>query len=201
MSSAGWWWYEDKSCWQCHFGAGAANFVGKFMFRPSWFTKLFRFRQASTSLTVYKPRQDPWISPTFVLLGIVPVFTFGLGTWQLQRLKWKVNLIDELSEKLELPPLPLPRKIKFVLVYLSISQCVDNLQPRCHPGIRLSKSFAQRRLGSYPLYGPFSPRPGGCSWCTRRDSAHSTRWVHRARRSRFHFTGGSFCLILSKGRG
>jgi len=48
-----------------------------------------------------------------ILVGIMPIFTFALGTWQLQRLKWKVNLIDELEEKLELPPLSLPSKIKF----------------------------------------------------------------------------------------
>jgi cytochrome oxidase assembly protein ShyY1 len=47
-----------------------------------------------------------------VLLGFVPIFTLGLGTWQLQRLQWKVNLIDELEEKLQLPPLSLPKRIK-----------------------------------------------------------------------------------------
>jgi len=48
-----------------------------------------------------------------MLVGIMPVFTFALGTWQLQRLRWKINLIDELEEKLELEPLNLPPKIKF----------------------------------------------------------------------------------------
>jgi surfeit locus 1 family protein len=47
-----------------------------------------------------------------VIVGIVPFFTFGLGTWQLKRLKWKIDLIDELEEKLELPPLNFPSKIK-----------------------------------------------------------------------------------------
>ncbi|KNZ75035.1 Surfeit locus protein 1 [Termitomyces sp. J132] len=46
-----------------------------------------------------------------LLIGFIPVFTFALGTWQLQRLKWKVNLIDELEEKLQLQPLSLPRRI------------------------------------------------------------------------------------------
>lgn len=48
-----------------------------------------------------------------VLLGIMPIFTFALGTWQLKRLKWKINLIDELEEKLQLQPLYLPSNIKF----------------------------------------------------------------------------------------
>lgn len=50
-----------------------------------------------------------------VVVGIIPFFTFALGTWQLKRLKWKINLIDELEEKLQLPPLTLPSKIKYVL--------------------------------------------------------------------------------------
>ncbi|KAJ8522036.1 hypothetical protein ONZ45_g1357 [Pleurotus djamor] len=43
----------------------------------------------------------------------MPFFTFALGTWQLKRLKWKVNLIDELEEKLHLEPLTLPKRIKY----------------------------------------------------------------------------------------
>ncbi|EKM61343.1 uncharacterized protein PHACADRAFT_190505 [Phanerochaete carnosa HHB-10118-sp] len=51
-----------------------------------------------------------------VLLGIMPIFTFALGTWQVERLKWKVNLIDELQEKLSQEPLVLPRRINTVAV-------------------------------------------------------------------------------------
>jgi len=63
--------------------------------------------------TIYKVRQEPWLTPTMVLLGIMPIFTFALGTWQLKRLKWKINLIDELEEKLHSRPLQLPPSIKF----------------------------------------------------------------------------------------
>lgn len=51
-----------------------------------------------------------------VLIGIIPFFTFALGTWQLKRLKWKVNLIDELEEKLQLQPISLPRKINLSVI-------------------------------------------------------------------------------------
>lgn len=61
-----------------------------------------------------KARRYPWLTPTMVLVGIMPFFTFALGTWQVQRLKWKVNLIDELEEKLRRDPLTLPPKIKCV---------------------------------------------------------------------------------------
>src|ERR1700678_1926794 len=63
--------------------------------------------------TIYKARQEPWLTPTMVLLGVMPIFTFALGTWQLKRLKWKVDLIDELEEKLHSQPLQLPPSVKF----------------------------------------------------------------------------------------
>lgn len=72
-----------------------------------------QFIRCSTSEAVgYNPRRDPWVTPTMLLLGFVPIFTFALGTWQLRRLQWKVALIDELEEKLQLQPLSLPKRIK-----------------------------------------------------------------------------------------
>ena len=52
------------------------------------------------------------------VVGIIPFFTFALGTWQMKRLKWKIDLIDELEEKLQLPPLKFPSKIKSVVRFL-----------------------------------------------------------------------------------
>lgn len=72
-----------------------------------------KFIRLNTSdASSYSPRRERWVTPTMLLLGFVPIFTFALGTWQLQRLQWKVNLIDELEEKLQLQPLSLPRRIK-----------------------------------------------------------------------------------------
>ncbi|KAI1285078.1 Surfeit locus protein 1 [Halotydeus destructor] len=42
------------------------------------------------------------------LLLIVPVTTFALGTWQVQRRSWKLNLISELAEKTTAEPVNLP---------------------------------------------------------------------------------------------
>ena len=93
-------------------------------FRSSFFrrnTSLFQragVRRESTTTAPQplgqKARRYPWLTPTMVLVGIMPFFTFALGTWQVQRLKWKVNLIDELEEKLRREPLILPPKIKYV---------------------------------------------------------------------------------------
>ncbi|WFD03106.1 surf-like protein [Malassezia obtusa] len=57
-------------------------------------------------------RRKPWYtSPVVYVLMIVPIFTFWLGRWQLRRLQWKLDLIDELEEKLSSEPLRLPRNI------------------------------------------------------------------------------------------
>jgi len=76
------------------------------------------FKQASFHKTprrcdeaTYRPRLTSVLSPTLVLLGLIPICTFTLGIWQVQRLKWKVNLIDELQEKLQQQPLTLPKLI------------------------------------------------------------------------------------------
>ncbi|RDB28708.1 Surfeit locus protein 1 [Hypsizygus marmoreus] len=51
-----------------------------------------------------------------LLVGFIPFFTFALGTWQLHRLQWKIALIDELEEKLQLQPLSLPSKINLSVI-------------------------------------------------------------------------------------
>jgi surfeit locus 1 family protein len=82
--------------------------------------------------TIYKARQEPWLTPTMVLLGIMPIFTFALGTWQLKRLKWKINLIDELEEKLHSQPLRLPPSIKFSTFLLIKCQLTEVNQSRSY---------------------------------------------------------------------
>lgn len=52
-----------------------------------------------------------WGGTAFVL-GIMPIFTFGLAVWQVQRLQWKVALIAEVDEKLTRDPIPMPPRVK-----------------------------------------------------------------------------------------
>ncbi|XP_049751114.1 surfeit locus protein 1 [Elephas maximus indicus] len=42
------------------------------------------------------------------LLLLIPVTAFGLGTWQVQRRKWKLKLIAELESRVMAEPIPLP---------------------------------------------------------------------------------------------
>ena len=60
----------------------------------------------------FKAKKTAALIPTMILLGIAPVVTFALGVWQIQRLQWKVNLIDELGVKLQRPPMELPGYVK-----------------------------------------------------------------------------------------
>ncbi|GJN89614.1 hypothetical protein Rhopal_002601-T1 [Rhodotorula paludigena] len=41
----------------------------------------------------------------------MPLFTLGLGIWQVKRLQWKVDLIEQLDKKLHQDPVRLPARI------------------------------------------------------------------------------------------
>ncbi|KAI0390667.1 SURF1 family protein [Xylariaceae sp. FL0594] len=49
--------------------------------------------------------------PGLVILAIIPVTAFLLGTWQVQRLGWKSELIARFEDRLVQPPLPLPPRV------------------------------------------------------------------------------------------
>ncbi|ODV84996.1 hypothetical protein CANARDRAFT_28726 [[Candida] arabinofermentans NRRL YB-2248] len=46
------------------------------------------------------------------LLCLTPIVTFGLGCWQLKRLKWKNQLIASCEDRLTYPAVPLPTNVK-----------------------------------------------------------------------------------------
>ncbi|VVT56797.1 uncharacterized protein SAPINGB_P005284 [Magnusiomyces paraingens] len=78
----------------------------------------FQFRTVKTSNVDWKPvkqkAQDTssWFSKSmFGLLVLMPIVSFGLGTWQVKRLRWKTDLISQAEDRLTLPPLPLPGNI------------------------------------------------------------------------------------------
>ena len=43
-----------------------------------------------------------------LILALIPVTAFCLGTWQVQRLRWKTSLLAKLEDRISRPPLPLP---------------------------------------------------------------------------------------------
>ncbi|KAI1001008.1 hypothetical protein K3495_g7188 [Podosphaera aphanis] len=49
--------------------------------------------------------------PGLIILALIPLTAFALGTWQVKRLAWKSDLIAKIEDRLVRPPLPLPPKI------------------------------------------------------------------------------------------
>ncbi|KAL9609966.1 MAG: hypothetical protein Q9167_005294 [Letrouitia subvulpina] len=49
--------------------------------------------------------------PGLILLAMIPITAFGLGTWQIFRLEWKTELMAKSEDQLIRPPLPLPPHI------------------------------------------------------------------------------------------
>ncbi|OXV09658.1 hypothetical protein Egran_02578 [Elaphomyces granulatus] len=49
--------------------------------------------------------------PGLIILALIPITAFLLGTWQVQRLDWKTKLIAKFEDRLVQPPLPLPPRI------------------------------------------------------------------------------------------
>ncbi|OJJ61317.1 hypothetical protein ASPSYDRAFT_43258 [Aspergillus sydowii CBS 593.65] len=49
--------------------------------------------------------------PGLIILALIPIISFALGTWQIQRLDWKTNLIAKYEDRLVREPLPLPPRV------------------------------------------------------------------------------------------
>ncbi|PKY07787.1 SURF1-domain-containing protein [Aspergillus campestris IBT 28561] len=49
--------------------------------------------------------------PGLIILALIPIISFGLGAWQIQRLDWKTKLISKFEDRLVKPPLPLPSRV------------------------------------------------------------------------------------------
>ncbi|KAK5635767.1 hypothetical protein RRF57_011479 [Xylaria bambusicola] len=49
--------------------------------------------------------------PGLIILALIPITAFVLGTWQVQRLGWKTELIARFEDRLVQPPLPLPPRV------------------------------------------------------------------------------------------
>ncbi|KXJ93708.1 SURF1 family-domain-containing protein [Microdochium bolleyi] len=49
--------------------------------------------------------------PGLIILAIIPITALVLGTWQVQRLGWKTELIAKFEDRLVRDPLPLPPRI------------------------------------------------------------------------------------------
>lgn len=48
-----------------------------------------------------------------IALAFMPITCAGLGFWQVQRLRWKEELIEDVNDKLQRAPITLPRNVKY----------------------------------------------------------------------------------------
>ncbi|KAL4970004.1 cytochrome oxidase assembly protein SHY1 [Aspergillus stella-maris] len=49
--------------------------------------------------------------PGLIILALIPIISFALGTWQIQRLDWKTKLIAKYEDRIVREPLPLPPRV------------------------------------------------------------------------------------------
>ncbi|RDW86165.1 cytochrome oxidase assembly protein SHY1 [Aspergillus mulundensis] len=49
--------------------------------------------------------------PGLIILALIPIISFALGTWQIQRLDWKTKLMAKFEDRLVKDPLPLPPRV------------------------------------------------------------------------------------------
>uniref|UniRef100_A0A1B6I8V3 SURF1-like protein n=1 Tax=Homalodisca liturata TaxID=320908 RepID=A0A1B6I8V3_9HEMI len=87
-------------------------------------TNVFRINQVSfkstfrppPGVTPFEPKPIPFVQHKMQrrgggggnLLMLIPIITFGLGVWQVKRLKWKTELIKTIEERSAMDPVPLP---------------------------------------------------------------------------------------------
>ncbi|XP_048414575.1 surfeit locus protein 1 isoform X3 [Stegostoma tigrinum] len=65
-----------------------------------------------STTTVATGTDDSFLKWTLLL---IPVTTFSLGTWQVQRRKWKLQLIKDLQARTRSEPLPLPLGVRILV--------------------------------------------------------------------------------------
>ncbi|CAH1993248.1 unnamed protein product [Acanthoscelides obtectus] len=77
-------------------------------------TKVFipRFYSNATAKPLLRPSKTKRISPYAWSLLSIPAVTFGLGMWQVQRKKWKEQLLADLYSRTHSDPVDLPTNLE-----------------------------------------------------------------------------------------
>lgn len=72
----------------------------------------FTFGSRHASTVVSTSMRSTLFRPITILLAFAPILCGYLGVWQVQRLKWKLALIDEIDHNLTKAPIALPLHVK-----------------------------------------------------------------------------------------
>lgn len=109
----------------------------------------------------WKPRVNRRWTPMTLVLVSVPILTFALGTWQVQRLSWKKNLIKDLENKMALDPISLPKHINPHVIPEFEYRKVKLRGRFDHANEILIESRTREAELGYHLIVPFHPDNGG----------------------------------------
>ncbi|XP_043250160.1 surfeit locus protein 1 isoform X1 [Colletes gigas] len=78
-----------------------------------------RYKTKLSKPNLYVPNRNEGFSTKKEKIGVygycllsVPIVTFLLGTWQVQRRKWKLNLLETLSKRINHKPIELPNNLE-----------------------------------------------------------------------------------------
>ncbi|KAI9613614.1 hypothetical protein KEM48_003742 [Puccinia striiformis f. sp. tritici PST-130] len=110
--------------------------------------------------STWKPRLNPRWTPMTLVLVSVPILTFALGTWQVQRLNWKKELIHDLENKMALEPISLPKQSILELFLNSNTEKLIKREIRSFERNFHRIQTRESELG-YHLITPFYPDNGG----------------------------------------
>lgn len=79
------------------------------------FVKSKSFKTNADETTTVRSLQEPdarnFSAMGYILL-VIPAAAFGLGTWQVFRRRWKLNLIDEMEKRTTADPVPFPSNLE-----------------------------------------------------------------------------------------
>ncbi|XP_078038394.1 surfeit locus protein 1 [Augochlora pura] len=102
--------------------ANLVQFLSKDRYSQScdatYIQKRFKTRLSKPNLYVNKKEAknifeiSKKFGPYGYFLLSIPIGTFLLGTWQVKRLKWKINLIQNLNERISHQPIQLPENLQ-----------------------------------------------------------------------------------------
>ncbi|KAL8695674.1 MAG: hypothetical protein Q9224_003242, partial [Gallowayella concinna] len=122
--------------------------------------------------------------PGLIILALIPITAFALGTWQVFRLGWKSEMIAKFEDRLIKPPLPLPPRIDpeaikdfdYRRVYTTGRLCHEQemlIGPRIHDG-----------KDGFLVVTPLERENGGSTVLVNRG------WIPRSKKAQVGRTGG-----------
>ena len=78
------------------------------MFRLILNSRTFNVRNASTIKKPIGMRQSERPKDKGYVILVLPVAAFGLGVWQVKRLYWKMDLVEQMEKKIQTPAIDFP---------------------------------------------------------------------------------------------